>query len=692
MKKNIISLVEKSQNDLYKTIDSTPSCIKVLNSKGELLYMNNQGIDLIEADNEESVLGGDVYSLVEESHRDKFIQFNEKVCSGIKGTLTFEIIGLKGGRRWMETYASPFLLESGETAHIAITNDISEKIEREKEIELQSKLIHAMGEIKSKFLQGVNEKEIFDSLLAQVLEMTESKYGYIGEVLYKEEQPYLKTKSITDISWNEEIKEIYFENAPQGMEFTNLNSLFGHVLKHNEHVISNSPKNDPRKAGITLGHPLLDSYLGIALRFDNQLIGSVGLGNKEGGYTEEDIEFLTPYLDTCSLLIKAIRDRKGLERAKEKAVSASMAKSSFLSNMSHEMRTPLNAILGTTQLLKGENLNDKIKEDFDVIESSSNSLLSLVNNILDLSKIESGMLELKRANFSSKEIFREIEKIFKPMTNSKGIEFLITEETAIPDYLFGDKIRINQILINLIGNAVKFTEKGRIEILFNYSSGVLKTTVSDTGIGIDEESVDYVFNMFTQIENHHSHLVLGTGLGLAISKDLAKAMDGDLNVKRKVDVGTDFILEIPCAEASNVEQIDELDFSKLLFDEHLKILVVEDNSVNSMVLTRMLSKLNLKADLATDGLQAVELAKKNSYDFIFMDIMMPVMDGIEATEQIRRLGLKKKPFVLACTANVTKTDQKKCLDAGMDDFITKPIDFNHLGKTLNQFIKSNPKK
>lgn len=596
-----------------------------------------------------------------------------------------------GSYYWVDTSIIPEFDKLGNIKFFhSIRYDITEKKKLEEDLIYRNKLVNSIGDIQQRFLQGSDDNSIFELLLAEILKITDSEYGYIGEVLYKDGDPFLKTKSITDISWNEETSNFYKENAPLGLEFYNLNTLFGHVLKYNENVISNNPSEDKRASGIPPGHPALDRYLGIALQDEGKLIGSVGIANKKGGYTEDDIKFLSPYLDTCTLLIKAIKDKREIVTSKEQAVAASLAKSSFLSSMSHEMRTPLNAILGIVQLLQSKIDKNEIKEDFNVIESSSQSLLNLVNDILDISKIESGAITVLNESFNLHSFTEDLFNMFKTQANLKQLNFELIKDTDLPKNLKGDIKKIKQILVNLIANAIKFTTSGFVKVRVNYNDefSLLNFHIEDTGIGIESEKIDNVFEVFHQEDGRISRDFGGTGLGLSISKKLAEALGGDILVVSEKHKGSTFSFRCRCEEVKGAEAEKDKSVIKDFEIQNFSVLVAEDNELNMKIIKRLLEKIGVCADFVYNGSEALEKTKINHYDIIFMDMMMPVMDGLEATKSIKSASQGATPYIIACTANAIETEIEKCFSAGMDDFLSKPIMIDQLKKTINKALLS----
>lgn len=382
-----------------------------------------------------------------------------------------------------------------------------------------------------------------------------------------------------------------------------------------------------------------------------------------------------------------------LSIARDEAERAARSKSVFLATMSHEIRTPLNGIIGMTHLLQGGQLNDEQKELLDIITVSGDNLLSIINDILDYSKIESRMIDLEKIPFSLKQTVEEIIRLLKLRVDEKGLDLYKNIHPSVPDNLIGDPLRLKQVLINLVSNAVKFTERGSItihcEAVGNENNRVeLKFRVVDTGIGISDEGKDKLFKEFSQVDASTTRIYGGSGLGLAISKHLSQLMGGTIGVESTPGEGSDFWftawfdLAQDIVKSKSIGVIDE----QLLLLTSLKVLLVEDNYINQKVARYTLEKVGVACDVADNGEKAVEMYRLKKYDIILMDLMMPVKDGYEATSEIRSLEKKtmiQKPVrIVAMTANAMKEDRDLCLACGMDDFISKPFNIQDLKRVL----------
>ncbi|QBN17518.1 PAS domain S-box protein [Flavobacterium nackdongense] len=375
-----------------------------------------------------------------------------------------------------------------------------------------------------------------------------------------------------------------------------------------------------------------------------------------------------------------------LEKEKTKALESSKAKEIFLANMSHEIRTPLNAIIGFLRELEKQELSEIQKKYINNSSIASKHLLAIINNILDISKIEAGEMSLESENFIFEKSITNVATVMHPMLLQKGLDLSISISKKIEKVLIGDALRLQQILFNLVGNSIKFTSKGSIAIHCDLVedktlSQKIKISISDTGIGMESSFIDNVFNKFSQEDKAITRKYGGTGLGLSITKELVNLMGGKIEIESEKNSGTTIriYLKYPKGDILNVEERDS-DKPQTRLD-NISILLVEDNYLNRMVAQNSLQYFNCNVTEAENGLEAIAILKEREFDIILMDIQMPEMGGIEATEIIRK-ELKRTTPIVALTANAFKTEIDKCKMAGMDDYVTKPFDEDILIETI----------
>ncbi len=416
---------------------------------------------------------------------------------------------------------------------------------------------------------------------------------------------------------------------------------------------------------------------------------------------------LSPIRDTSGeisgfiMTLQDATDRKYTEQelynALDQARGANQAKSEFLANMSHEIRTPLNGVLGVADLLTDTELTDVQTGYINTIRTSGESLLTILNDILDFSKIEAGMLSIEKIAFNLKDSAQSVIHLLHPKASEKGIGLRLDMDADIPIRVIGDPGRLGQVLMNLMSNAIKFTSEGEVRLRVHCENrdadyALIHLSVIDTGIGIPEDQIGSIFGKFIQADSSTTRKYGGTGLGLAISEQLTRLMGGEISLESTEDVGSTFRLVLPLQLDQRPEIVflseNDTHFEKTSLEGY-RVLLVEDNAVNQLVARRLLEKLGCRVDTANDGVEAVEILQRDIYDVVLMDCQMPRMDGFEATRAIRDVedGDARMP-IIALTANALEGDRERCIEAGMDDYLTKPIRKEELAEVLGRWLET----
>jgi PAS domain S-box-containing protein len=698
--------------------------------------------------------------------------------------------------------------------------DIHIRKQSEEAAKRRAEMLNGIRAAQEHFIGTTEVATVFTEMLDVVVRHTHSGFGFIAEVLKDaQDQPYLRSYSLTDITWNEETRNYLKMTGPQGLEFRNMQTLFGRAVVSGEVVVANDAANDPRRGGLPPGHPPIHSFLGLPVYNGLEMVGLIGLANRPDGYDKDGLKELDPFLAAVSSMIVARREterrrmiEEELRTARDKAEAASRAKSEFLAMISHEIRTPMNGVMGMTGLLKTSYLDAKQKEMVDAVQHSGGALMKIIDDILNFAKIEAGQIELSEQPVRLDELVEGVADLLYHEATSKGLELVTIIDSNLPEVIRGDAGRLRQVLLNLAGNAVKFTDKGHVTVRVLGMGDQIEFRVEDTGIGLPDEAHERLFKPFSQVDSSQSRRFGGTGLGLAICKKLVDAMNGSIGVESHSGSGSEFWFRVPlhgvpplqvrqAAKASTARQVwiahpsplirecirttlaapgvefHELKRSQIrghlashtgtdavcVLDSAwmpapkskqsradwpqivligsgssstapacaatvtlplhrqtlrqavwpaaiakgdttasairaalgLNVLVAEDNRINARLASLLLENLGCKVVVAVNGKEALAAFKKQPFDAVLMDCQMPLMDGHAATRKIRqwenRRGAENRRHckIIAMTASALPEERERCLDAGMDEYLSKPFTAESLERLLTEIAQAN---
>ncbi len=625
------SIVEKSTDIIYRT-----------NEEGFFIFANAVA-ERITGYTKEELKNIRYIELIREDKRKDAILFYVKQLQQRKSTTYYEfpIINKAGEERWLGQSVQLTEVNSDEFEFTALAIDVTERIGFEKNIHLQ----------KEKYLNIITNMNLglLEVDLDQNIQFSNPGFTVLSG--YKPEE--LIGKKASELFATDSHMDLLAEKTKQRQQ--------GIADMYEVHTKN---KQGELRWWMISGAPNYDDK--------GNVIGSIGI-----------------HLD--------ITEKKKLEEAleieKEKAEASSRAKAAFLATMSHEIRTPLNGIIGMIRELSYEPLMDKQKKYVHNASVASQHLLSVLNNVLDISKIEAGELSLEKHHFSLKDTVKNVKLIMATKAKEKNIFFGVDTNEIKNNAYIGDSARIRQVLLNLIGNALKFTSNGGVYVEckikeIKAGSHTISISVEDTGIGMDESYQNNLFKKFSQEDSSTSRKYGGTGLGMAITNEIVQLMNGTINVKSKKNEGTiiEVVFDLPIGETDKIESYNEIDILKDI--SGTKILLVEDNEFNRASAINTLNRFQCQVTEAFNGKEAIDILNENKFDIILMDLQMPVMDGFEATEFIRH-SLKLTTPVIALTANAFKSELEKCFAIGMNDCVTKPFEEDDLLNTISKYVKTS---
>lgn len=564
-------------------------------------------------------------------------------------------------------------------------NHMAQRIQKREE-SLKKSLARSTGlaNVSRTLLRSMDYDEMAHDTLFFLLEESKSTFGLVIH-----QAPDTEDGSLVGYCVNTDDQQLLFMESSKD-ELVTLCGVWEEVFNGNL-VHTNSSAVELR--GVP-HQSIFNRMIAVPLLLEKEVLGVMVVSGSPTDYGEEDVD----YLVRASLLYVSAILRSNIERklivAKNDAERSNRAKSEFLANMSHEVRTPLNGMMGMLQLLDATDLDEEQKEYADVAVSSCRRLTGLLGDILDLSRIEAGRVELAKEAVDLDELVRSIHGLFEVPAYQKGLALHKSVEQPLGKTM-GDTVRLHQVFNNLVGNAIKFTDKGSVTIEAypiqgdNLSKRHVVFVVCDTGVGISGEDLDSIFDMFNQVDTSLTRNFQGAGLGLSIVKDLVRLMGGSLIVDSEVGVGTSVYVSLPMSALNEDEAGGDAAHCVLDGSFTGKVLVVEDEAVNMLAIRRMLEKRGLEVHGASTGEKALQIVAEESFDLIFMDIQLPAMDGIEVTRKLRNqheYSAAARTPIIALTAHAMNGDREAFIEAGMDDYIPKPLDLGALVSILHKYL------
>ncbi|MGD8909048.1 MAG: response regulator [Chromatiales bacterium] len=689
--------LHESRQRMDNILANSPGAIyRCANDKDWTMEFISAGITRITGYAAEDFIDNRIRSYASIIHPDDRRSVADTVASSVARKDHYEVdyrlIAADDTQRWVhEQGRGVFDPEGGLLCLDGVIFDITAQRRAEEAVKLNAERMEAMLQLSQ--MTGASEKELMRFAYEAATRLTHSTLGYLG--FMSEDESTLNVEF-----WSREAMDSCNVSGKPMIFPLKTAGLWGEAVRQRRPIITNDyAAANPWKKGTPEGHVKLVRHMNLPVIVNGKIVLVAGVGNKAEHYTETDVQQLTLLMEGMWRLIERLRAEEELRRyhnqleetvrqrteqlrfSRDEAEAANKAKSVFLANMSHELRTPLNAILGFSNIVRNDPLlPENERQNLEIINRSGEHLLTLINDVLEMAKIEAGGIELNNAPFDLGGMVLDIIDMMQMRAKEKGLQLIIDQSSQFPRYIVGDEARLRQVLINLIGNGIKYTEEGgvavRLGTIHNERSHLL-LEVEDSGPGIAAQDQPRIFEPFVQLGEHG--ISNGTGLGLTITRQYVQMMGGSISLESTLDKGSLFRVELPLTEATetDIAQAKQAEHGEVVGlapgEPQYRILIVEDQRDNQALLAHLMVGVGLQTKIAENGKQGVELFQSWHPHLIFMDRRMPVMDGEEATRRIRELPGGREVKIIAVTASAFKEQRKKMLEAGLDDFVSKPF-------------------
>jgi signal transduction histidine kinase/DNA-binding response OmpR family regulator len=691
--------LHESRQRLDNIVTNSPGATyRCANDEHWTMEFISAGITRISGYPAEDFLNNRVRSYASIIHPDDRKRIADAVAAGLANQdhyeMDYRLLTADGTLRWVHEQGRGVFSPEGRLLCLdGVIFDTTAQREAEETLKLNTERMETLLQLNQ--MAGANEDELMRFAFEAAVRLTRSKLGYLA--LMNEDETVLNMQL-----WSREAMD---ECEVPGLPRTypvKTTGLWGEAVRQRRPIITNDySAPNPWKKGTPEGHVKLIRHMNLPVIVDSRIVLVAGVGNKEEDYNEGDVQQLSLLMEGMWRMIERIRAEEELRRhhdqleytvkqrteelrlSRDAAEAANNAKSAFLANMSHELRTPLNAILGFSSIVrKDPMLPENQRRNLGIINRSGEHLLTLINDVLEMAKIEAGGVQLANTPFDLGGMVHDVIDMMQTRAKDKGLQLRINQSSQFPTYIVGDEPRLRQVLVNLISNAINFTQKGSVDVRLQVKHDKdqqLLFEVEDSGPGIATQDQQRIFEPFVQLGEHGGSK--GTGLGLTITRQFVELMGGDISLESTPGKGTLFRIELPLIEATESDIAQAKKGKQAERGEVLglapgqpqyRILIVEDQADNQALLTHILDSVGLQIKIAENGKQGVELFQSWRPHLILMDRRMPVMDGEEATRRIRKLPGGQKTKIIAVTASAFKEQRKILLNAGMDDFVCKP--------------------